>query len=72
MDLYILHSTLYTAILKYRDEVLEPIVWLMGDRFIFILDNTGSHTAGISINSLQEEGVEAMNWSASYLDLSLI
>ena len=62
--------------IRYRDEILEPIVrpfaGAMGDRFVLMQDNARPHTARVSLNFLEEEGIEVMDWPARSPDLNPI
>ena len=78
-DLYVFPRGGITAV-RYRDEVLEPIVrpyaCAIGDTFIdtFILmqDNARAHTARLSMTFLDDEGITVMNWPARSPDLNPI
>ena len=61
---------------RYRDEVLEPIVrpyaGAIGDAFILMQDNARAHTARLSMTFLDDEGSTVMNWPARSPDLNPI
>ncbi len=60
------------------DKVLFPHVTLtclrtaIGDEFIFMHDNTTSHTARISTTFLEEQDIEIMDWQARSPDMNPI
>lgn len=74
-DLHIFQQGGITLI-RYRDEILEPVVrpfaGAVGDGFIFMQDNARPHTARVSMNFLQEEGIHVMDWPARSPDLNPI
>ena len=74
-DLYVFPRGGITAV-RYRDEVLEPIVrpyaGAIGDTFILMQDNTRAHTAQLSMTFLDDEGITVMNWPASSPELNPI
>ncbi|GFS81077.1 transposable element Tcb1 transposase [Trichonephila clavipes] len=73
-DLHIFKQGSATAV-RYRDEVLEPIVRLyaaaVGATFVLIDDNARSHRADI-VDYLESEGIARMAWPVYSLDLNLI
>ena len=62
--------------MRYRDEVLEPIILqfaaAMGDELVFIWDTTRPHTVLVSTKLPEEEGDDVTDRSASSLDLNPI
>ncbi|GFX03338.1 transposable element Tcb1 transposase [Trichonephila clavipes] len=60
---------------RYRDEVLEPIVRLYtaaaGPTFVLMDDNARPHRADIIDDYLESEGIAHMAWPAYSLDLNL-
>lgn len=74
-DLHVVPRGSITGI-RYRDDVLEPIVRpfaaAVGDGFIFMQDNARPHTARVSMNFLEEEGIEVFDWPARSPDLNPI
>ncbi|GFU90855.1 transposable element Tcb1 transposase [Trichonephila clavipes] len=61
---------------RYRDEVLEPIVRLyaaaVGPTFVLMDNNARPHRADIVDNYLENEGITRMAWPAYSLDLNPI
>ncbi|GFW50926.1 transposable element Tcb1 transposase [Trichonephila clavipes] len=61
---------------RYRDEVLEPIVRLyaaaVGPTFVLINDNTRPHRADIVDDYLESEGIARIPWPAYLPDLNPI
>jgi transposase len=74
-DLYVLPGGTLTA-QRYRDEILEPIVrpfaGAIGEGFILMQDNARPHTARISMEYLDQEGIDVMEWPARSPDLNPI
>ena len=74
-DLIILRPGGITG-LRYCDELLEPIVRpfaaAMGDGFIFMQDNARPHTARVSLDFLEEEGIDVMDWPVCSPELNPI
>ncbi|GFT13263.1 transposable element Tcb2 transposase [Trichonephila clavipes] len=66
-DLYIIRDGHLTA-RRYRDEILRPIVVpyaaAIGDDFILMDENSRPHRANLVEDSLFEEGIVGMEWSA--------
>ncbi|GFS81690.1 transposable element Tcb1 transposase [Trichonephila clavipes] len=74
-DLYIFKRGFVTAV-RYRDEVLEPIVRLyaaaIGHTFVLMDDNARPRTADIVDDYLESEGIARMAWPAYSPDLNPI
>ncbi|KAI4901847.1 hypothetical protein NFI96_010436 [Prochilodus magdalenae] len=73
--LHVLVRVSLTAI-RYRDEILRPLVrpcagWV-GPGFLLMQDNATPPVAGVCQQSLQDEGIEAMDWPARSPDLNPI
>ncbi|GFS89520.1 transposable element Tcb1 transposase [Trichonephila clavipes] len=75
IDLHIFKRGSVTAV-RYRDEVLEPIVRLyaaaVGPTFVLMDDNARPHRADIVDDYLESEGIARMTWSAYSPDLNPI
>ena len=63
-DLYVIHGGSLTA-LRYRDEILRPIVLLyagaVGGAYILMTSNERPHRAALVTEMLDEEGIQRMN-----------
>ncbi|GFW12492.1 transposable element Tcb1 transposase [Trichonephila clavipes] len=74
-DLHIFKRGSVTA-LRYRDEILEPIVRLyavaVGPTFVLMDDNARLHRADIVDDYLESEGIACMAWPAYSPDLNPI
>ncbi|GFU97141.1 transposable element Tcb1 transposase [Trichonephila clavipes] len=74
-DLHIFKRGFLTAV-RYRDEVLEPIVRLyaaaVGPTFVLMDDNARPHRADIVDGYLESEGIARMAWPAYSPDLNPI
>ena len=74
-DLHIFKLGSVTAV-RYRDEVLEPIVRLyaaaVGPTFVLMDDNARPHRADIVDDYLESEGIARMAWPAYSPDLNPI
>ncbi|GFW33046.1 transposable element Tcb1 transposase [Trichonephila clavipes] len=74
-DLHIFKQGSVTAV-RYRDEVLEPIVRLyaaaVGSTFVLMDDNARPHRADIVNDNLESEGIARMVWPAYSPDLNPI
>ncbi|GFX45083.1 transposable element Tcb1 transposase [Trichonephila clavipes] len=74
-DLHIFKRGSVTAV-RYRDEVLEPIVRLyaaaVGPTFLLMDDNAHSHRADIVDDYLESQGIARMVWPAYSPDLNPI
>ncbi|KFM63069.1 Transposable element Tcb1 transposase, partial [Stegodyphus mimosarum] len=74
-DLHIFKRGSLTAV-RYRDEVLEPIVRLyaaaVGPTFVLMDDNARPHRADIVDDYLESEGIARMAWPAYSPDLNPI
>ncbi|GFV80942.1 transposable element Tcb1 transposase [Trichonephila clavipes] len=74
-DLHIFKRGSVTAV-RYRDEVLEPIVRLyaaaVGPTFVLMDDNARPHRADIVDDYLESEGIARMAWPAYSPDLNPI
>ncbi|GFX36944.1 transposable element Tcb1 transposase [Trichonephila clavipes] len=74
-NLHIFKQGSVTAV-RYRDEVLEPIVRLyaaaVGPTFLLMDDNTRPHRADIVDDYLESEGIACMAWPAYSPDLNPI
>ncbi|GFW49832.1 transposable element Tcb1 transposase [Trichonephila clavipes] len=74
-DLHIFKRGSVMAV-RYRDEVLEPIVRLyapaVGSTFVLMDDNTRPHRAGIVDDYLESKGIARMAWPAYSSDLNPI
>ncbi|GFW67361.1 transposable element Tcb1 transposase [Trichonephila clavipes] len=74
-DLHIFKRGSVTAV-RYRDEVLEPIVRLyaaaVGRTFVLMDDNARPHRADIIDDYLESEGIARMAWPAYSPDLNPI
>ncbi|GFW43585.1 transposable element Tcb2 transposase [Trichonephila clavipes] len=74
-DLYIIRDGPLTA-RRYGDEILRPIVVLyaaaIGYDFILMHDNSRPHRANLVEDSLFEEGIVRMEWSAYSPDMNPI
>ncbi|GFX34769.1 transposable element Tcb1 transposase [Trichonephila clavipes] len=74
-DLHIFKRGSVTAV-RYRDEVLEPIVILyatsVGPTFVLMDNNARSHRADIVYCYLESEGFARMAWPAYSPDLNPI
>ncbi|KFM83213.1 Transposable element Tcb1 transposase, partial [Stegodyphus mimosarum] len=72
-DLHIFKRGSLTAV-RYRDEVLEPIVRLyaaaVGPTFVLMDDNSRPHRADIVDDYLESEGIVRMSWPAYSPDLN--
>ena len=73
--LHVLVRGSLTAI-RYRDEILRPLVrpyaGAVGPGFLLMQDNARPHVAGVCQQFLQEEGIDAMDWSVRSPDLNPI
>ncbi|GFX78325.1 transposable element Tcb1 transposase [Trichonephila clavipes] len=74
-DLHIFKRGSVTAV-RYRDEVLEPIVRLyaaaVGPTFVLMDDNARPHRADIVDDYLEGEGIARMAWPAYSPDINPI
>ena len=74
-DLYVIARGTLTAA-RYRDDILDPIVrpfaGAVGSGFILVQDNARPHTARLSMQYLEDEGIEVMDWPARSPDLNPI
>lgn len=74
-DLYVIARGTLTAV-RYRDEILHPIVrpfaGAVGAGFILVQDNARPHTARLSMQYLEDESIEVMDWPARSPDLNPI
>ena len=74
-DLNIYRRGSVTAV-RYRDEVLDPIVKLyaaaVGPSFVLMGDNARPHRAAIVDDFLESEGIARMEWPAFSPDLNPI
>jgi transposase len=73
--LHVLARGSVTAI-RYRDEILRPLVrpyaGAVGPGFLLMQDNARPHVAGVCLQFLQDEGIDAMDWPARSPDLNPI
>ena len=73
--LHVLARGSLTAI-RYRDEILRPLVrpyaGAVGPGFLLMQDNARPHVAGVCLQFLQDEGIDAMDWPARSPDLNPI
>ena len=74
-DLQVLQGGTLTAV-RYRDEILGPIVrpyaGAIGPQFLLMQDNARLHTARASMQFLNDEGIDVMDWPARSPDLNPI
>ncbi|GFW09060.1 transposable element Tcb1 transposase [Trichonephila clavipes] len=74
-DLHIFKRGSVTVV-RYRDEVLEPIVRLyaaaVGPTFLLMDDNARHHRANIVDDYLESEGIARMAWPAYSPDINSI
>ena len=74
-DLHVLQGGKLTAV-RYRDEILGPIVrpyaGAIGPQFLLMQDNARPHTARASMQFLNDEGIDVMDWPARSPDLNPI
>ena len=60
--------TLFVIAVRYRDEILDPIVrpfaGAIGNKFILMQDNTRPPTARLPMEYLDHEGTEVNDWPA--------
>ncbi|KAL0152051.1 hypothetical protein M9458_052655 [Cirrhinus mrigala] len=71
--LHVLARGSLTAI-RYQDEILRPLVrpyaGAVGPGFLLMQDNARPHVAGVCQQFLQDEGIDAMDWPARFIDLN--
>ena len=74
-DLHVLQGGTLTAV-RYRDEILGPIVrpyaGAIGPQFLLMQDNARPHTARASMQFLNDESIDVMDWPARSPDLNPI
>ena len=74
-DLHVLQGGTLTAV-RYRDEILGPIVrpyaGAIGPQFLLMQDNARPHTTRASMQFLNDEGIDVMDWPARSPDLNPI